>query len=158
MNSEFDSTYPNHLNGIISQDEFRESINRINHAFSSFKIYIIICWTVFALTIADGVVFFVIAGLVPSINYSITSGFYVLIGFGMALITFGSIFFGVGYYIIYAKRITRMRQAATKESMKYSSKSPIPCSWRLDSSRTPVGAYVHYNNRALGYNVSVIFL
>ena len=42
LKAEFDSTYPIHLNGIISQDEFRESIHRINRTFPSNKILIIL--------------------------------------------------------------------------------------------------------------------
>ncbi|CAF4636822.1 unnamed protein product, partial [Rotaria magnacalcarata] len=33
LKAEFDSTYPIHLNGIISQHEFQESIHKINFSF-----------------------------------------------------------------------------------------------------------------------------
>ncbi|CAF4367476.1 unnamed protein product, partial [Rotaria sordida] len=51
--AEFDSTYPVHLNGIISKDEFRKSINKINRIISSNK-NLIILTVAFALTIIIG--------------------------------------------------------------------------------------------------------
>ncbi len=153
MNVEFDSTYPIHLNGIISRDEFQESINKINHALLSFKHYLILIWIVFVLTLSGGITCCVVGGAIAGINHSVTSVFYVLIGVGTGLTTFGSVFFSIGYCFIYSQRITRMRQALAKESMKYSS---IPCSWRLDNLTVPFEGYSYYNNRSLGYNVSNI--
>jgi hypothetical protein len=154
LNIEFDSTYPIHLNGIISRDEFQESINRINHALVSFKTYLIITWVIFALTLGGGITCSVVGGTVAAINNSVTSVFYVLLAVGTGLTTFGSIFFAIGYCIIYSQRLARMRQAVARESVKYSSRSSIPCSWRLDTLTIPIGGYSFYNNRRPGYNVS----
>ncbi|CAF3468665.1 unnamed protein product [Rotaria socialis] len=131
LKAEFDSTYPIHLNGIISQHEFQESINKIN----------------------AGMIFFIIGGIanVNSREYR----FPVLIGVGIALTTFGSLFFAFGCCAVQWRRVARMRQAITEESMKYSSRSPIPCSWRLNISRTFVGGYGYYNNNHIIYHLVI---
>ncbi|CAM2721868.1 unnamed protein product [Rotaria socialis] len=152
LKAEFDSTYPIHLNGIISQHEFQESINKINGRISSNKILMIlgIC---FALCIIAGMIFFIIGGIanVNSREYR----FPVLIGVGIALTTFGSLFFAFGCCAVQWRRVARMRQAITEESMKYSSRSPIPCSWRLNISRTFVGGYGYYNNNHIIYHLVI---
>ncbi|CAM4824215.1 unnamed protein product [Rotaria magnacalcarata] len=122
LKAEFDSTYPIHLNGIISQHEFQESIHKINGRISANKILMIlgIC---FGLCMIAGIIFFIIGGItnVNSLQW---------------------------------RRVARMRQAVTEESMKYSSRSPIPCSWRLDISRTFVGSY-GYNNNHIIYHLVI---
>ncbi|CAF3730892.1 unnamed protein product [Rotaria sp. Silwood1] len=128
---EFDSTYPIHLNGIISQYEFQESIKKINR----------------------GIIFFIIGGT-TRIN-SRYKGFSVLIGVGIAFTTIGSIFFAFGCFAIQSRRIARMRQAIAEESMKYSSRSPIPCSWRLDTSRVWFQGYRYRHNNQLVYHLVI---
>jgi hypothetical protein len=48
-----------------------------------------------------------------------------------------------------------MREAITEESMKYSSRSLTPCSWRLETTRNYFGGYGN-NNTQLFYSVSII--
>ncbi|CAF3433384.1 unnamed protein product [Rotaria socialis] len=105
LKTEFDSTYPIHLN--------------------------------------VGTVLCVVGGLF--VVKSITT-FYILLSVGIVLTTFGSLFFDIGVCVMDAKRVARMRQAITEESIKYSSRSPTPCSRRLDTSRTLFGGYGYYNN------------
>jgi hypothetical protein len=153
-NFEFDSAYPIHLTGIINRDEFQESISRINRALLSFKTYLIITWVTFALSIGGGTASIIIGGAIAGANNSVTTVFYVLLGVGVGLTTFGSVFFSIAYCIVYSQRIARMRQAIAEESMKYSSRLSIPCSWRLENLILPWGGYSYYNNHSPGYNVS----
>ncbi|CAF3730881.1 unnamed protein product [Rotaria sp. Silwood1] len=143
LKAEYDSTYPIHLNGIISQYEFQESIKKINLTMSSNKTFIIFCWIIFALTLTIGTVCFAIGGVMATKSWTV---FYALLGIGIFMTTFGPIFFTIGLCVTYSKRATRIREAIAQESMKYSSRSPTPCSWRLDSSRTWFGPYGYYNN------------
>ncbi|CAF3067787.1 unnamed protein product [Rotaria sp. Silwood2] len=152
LTAEYDSTYPIHLNGIINQHEFQESIKRINLTLSSHKTFIIVCWIIFALTLIIGIGCFVIGGVMATKFWTV---FYVLLGLGIFLTTFGSIFFAIGFCVIYSKRALRMREAVAQESMKYSSRSPTPCSWRLDTSRTWFGPYGYNNNNQMFYQLAI---
>jgi hypothetical protein len=129
MKTEFDSAYPVHLNGIISQDEYQTSINRINGtkilADKSFTIRIIVSTVIltggFTLCSLSPI------GLVASINV-----FLALLGVGLAATILGLILLCIGIRIGY-RRTAHLRQVIAEESMKYSSRSPISCSWRLET-------------------------
>ena len=151
---EYDSTYPIHLSGIISQQEFQESINKINSIFPSLKTWKIICWIMFAATITSGTICCTIGGIMAVKSMTV---FYVLLGIGVTFTSFGSIGFSIGFCIIHSKGTARIRQAISKESMKYSTRSPIPCSWRLDTLRTLTIGYTNYNNYHMNYHVSTVF-
>ncbi len=153
MKAEFDSTYPVHLNGIISQDEYRESINRINRTITSNKILIILA-LIFSVSIIGGMILFIVGGVTRT--NSRTYGFPALFGVGIVVTTFGSIFFSIGCCIVQFRRATKIRQAIAQESMKYSSRSPIPCSWRLETARNYFGGYGNHHNSQLINCVSVI--
>lgn len=90
-----------------------------------------------------GTIFFIVGGIMAPKSFPV---FYVLLGCGIFITTFGSIFFSIAICIIYSKRSVRMRQTIAQESMKYSSRLPIPCSWRLDMSRAVIGTYAYNNN------------
>ncbi|CAF2750373.1 unnamed protein product [Rotaria sp. Silwood2] len=139
--SKFDSTYPIHLNGIISQEDFHESITRINRTISSNKILIFFS-IAFGLCIMGGII------VLHYLSYE-----YLKIG--IILIISGSILFGIGCYIIKLQHIRRMRHAIAKESIIYSSRSPIPCSWRLDTMTHFVGRYGIYRNNHLAYHLVI---
>ncbi|CAF2871636.1 unnamed protein product [Rotaria sp. Silwood2] len=150
--SEFDSTYPIHLNGIINQQEFRESINKINRRISSNKILII--FTIgFCLTIIIGIIFFIVGGI-TNIN-SGKHGFPVLIGVGIAITAIGPIVCACGCFMIQSRRLGRLQQAISEESIKYSSRSPIGCSWRLDTSRAWFRGYGYHHNTQLVYHLVI---
>ncbi len=57
-----------------------------------------------------------------------TYGIPPIMGAGIGLIIFKVIFVIVRLIIIIPRRRARMREAIAEESMKYSSRSPIPCS------------------------------
>lgn len=141
---EFDSTYPVHLNGIINQYEFQESMKKINLAFSYMKNFLIVAVVLFVFAMVVGTICFVVGGLMAVKSRLI---FYALLSTGVFLSTFGSIFFSIGIYLVNSKRMKRLRETIAEESMKYSMRSPTPCSWRLDVLRTWGGAYGSYNNR-----------
>ncbi|CAF1301046.1 unnamed protein product [Rotaria sp. Silwood1] len=138
--SKFDSTYPIHLNGIISKQDFHKSISRINRTISSNKILIFLS-IIFCVSIMGGII----------VLHHLSHEFLTI---GMILIISESILFGIGCYIIKLQRIIRMRHAIAEESMIYSSRSPIPCSWRLDTMTHFVGRYGIYRNNHLGYHSS----
>jgi uncharacterized membrane protein len=152
LKSELDSAYPIHLNGIISQQEYQESINKINRAISSNKIFLIV-GSIFCLSFIVGIILFIVGGVVAA--YSSTYK-YSLISFGIALTTIGSIFFSVACCFIQSRRTTKIRRAIAEESMKYSSRSPTPCSWRLDIIRNWAGGYGRHSNTQAAYNVSTL--
>jgi hypothetical protein len=155
MKAEFDSTYPIHLNGIISRDEYRQSINRINLPISSNRISLILAM-VFGLSIVIGMAFIIIGGATQ--DNSKTGQFPPLIGVAMALFAGGSMFILIGLCIIQFRRTARMREIIAEESMKYSSRSPIPCSWRLEITTHCFGGYEDDHNSRLVYHVSVFVL
>ncbi|CAF1337953.1 unnamed protein product [Rotaria sordida] len=150
--SEFDSTYPIHLNGIISQDEYRESIENINRATSSKK-GMLICGILSALCMIGGMVFFIV-GAVTLKNFRSYS-FPVLFDVGMGVFILGTITMSVGCCIIQIRRSTRIREAISKESMKYSTRSPTPCSWRLNIERIYRSAYHNRRNATLLYQLAI---
>jgi hypothetical protein len=152
MKVEFDSTYPVHLNGIISQNEFEESIHKINRTISSNK-SLMVLGAIFLLSIIGGTILFIVGG-VTQINSS-RYGFPAFYAAGVALTTFGSIFIGIGCCIVQFRRVNRMRQAVVEESRKYSSRSPTPCSWRLDTSTTYTGYYRNQHGQNLAYHVRI---
>jgi len=147
----FDSTYPTQLNGIISDDEFQQSINRINRKISSNK-SILLIGIVLGIGIIIGIILCIVGGITAV--FSPNFGFPPTIGVGISFFIFGPIFFCIGCYIVQSQRGVRMRQTIAEESMKYSSRSPISCSWRLENSRHPVGEYGHYDPNHLVDHVS----
>ncbi len=88
---EFDSKYPTYLNGIISQDEFRESINRINRIFTSHKLFII--FTIISAVILIGGIILLIFGTKSENNVN----YRTLIGSGILIIILGSMAFCLQY-------------------------------------------------------------
>jgi len=138
LKSEFDSTYPIHLNGIITRDEFQQSIHNINQAVPSRKA-LVICGLIFIVCIVGGMILFIGGGLTAG-RYR-TYGFPVLIIIGFGLFVLGMFFLSCGCYFVQSRRISRIRHAVANESMKYSTRSPTPCSWRLDVSRVWYGGY-----------------
>ncbi|CAF1412743.1 unnamed protein product [Adineta ricciae] len=130
--SGFDLTYPPQLNGIISQVEYQESIQNINNAFAS-KLVMLFSFLVLLICIIAGVALIIIGGLTASASHS--SGFSVLMGIGIGVLI-GSFLIAIIINVIlqYRERLNLRRTIAT-ESMKYTSKSPIPSSWRLHTRR-----------------------
>ncbi|CAF1145213.1 unnamed protein product [Rotaria sordida] len=152
LKAEFDSTYPIHLNGIISQDEFRESIHRINRTIPSNRILIIL-GIGFGLFVVGGMICFIVGGVTAVKSHR--NGFPPLVGVGIALITLGMMIFTIGCCIVQSQYTKRLRQAIAEESIKYSSRSTTPCSWRLDTSITWFGRYGYHNNRRVVYHLVI---
>ncbi|CAF0760513.1 unnamed protein product [Adineta steineri] len=80
--SEFDSTYPQRLHGIISFEEFRESIQNINQQISSRKPRLFVMLICILLVIAS-IVLFVVGGILA--KNSGTGGFPILIIIAMVV-------------------------------------------------------------------------
>ena len=98
-----------------------------------------------------GFIFFIGGGATVGIAGSTKYLFLVGVGFGLFLT--GMITFAVGCCVIQSKMVTRLQQAIAQESAKYSQRSPKPCSWRLDTTRTTAG--YHDNRRTyVSYHVS----
>jgi hypothetical protein len=144
---EFDSTYPIQLNGIIGQSEFRESIEKINRSsFSSGAMKAIII--IYILTILIPMLCFIFGRI--SADNSHVFGLPILAAVAMGVSIVGTIIFIIVVIIIRVRRVRRMREVITKESMKYSVRSPTPCSWRLETTTF----YERYENN--NYRVSIL--
>ena len=134
MNKEFDSAYPVHLNGIIHPDEFEESINNINRVINLKNTSVRHWMTFYSLFLAASIVFMIV-GIVLVIKSNVAYIALASIGFGL--------FCSMPFVLMYpATKINKYRkeqlpEAIAKESMKYSSRLPIPCNWRLDFSIDP---------------------
>jgi hypothetical protein len=152
LKSEFDSTYPIHLNGIIRPEEFQESIKNINQA-SFLKKSLIICGLIFIFCMVGGITLFIVGGILNLHNHS--SGLSVLIAVGIGLCVLGVLFICIACCGIRSQRRIRMQQAIANESMKYSTRSPTPCSWRLNVSRMWAGGYGRHGRIASLYQVSI---
>ncbi|UJR20351.1 hypothetical protein I4U23_023482 [Adineta vaga] len=134
--SGFDSTYPVQLNGIINPDEFQQSIETINRSISTRK-FMFVFLIIFIVCILAGMGLFIGGGL--SAVSSGKTGFPALIGVGMGIFVLGMIILIVGACILQARVSKRMRESVAAESAKYSARSPTPCSWRLDVTRSVAG-------------------
>ncbi|CAF1252026.1 unnamed protein product [Rotaria sp. Silwood1] len=169
LKAEFDSTYPIHLNGIISQNEFQESINKINRSVSQKKSLLILA-IVFCLSTVSGVILIIVGAIkhseshydgFPVLSGEITNSnshndrCSVLIGVGIGLGIIGMIFCAFGCLITQFPRVVRMRKVIAEESMKYASRSPIPCSWRLDTSSVWSQGYGYPRNNRLHYHLVI---
>ncbi len=122
-------TYPRDLDGIINQDEYRESIDKINPTVASnrgMKILVIVC-------ILISVVGIILIGVGRETASSDTSTddypVFTLIGFGLFFCV-GFIYL-IGYFVVNLLKIEHIEKAVAEESKKYSSRSPIACHWRL---------------------------
>ncbi len=87
-----DSIYSVHLNRIISQDEFRESMNRINYANSSSEILTILC--IFSTLDVIGGITLIITSIETTTKHGHNEHFYfVLVGIILFdIVEFSSIF------------------------------------------------------------------
>ncbi len=146
--AEFDSTYPIQLNGIIGQGEFVESIEKINHASFGRKaaiaiIIIYILSTIISMT-------FIIYGTTNEAD-SNAFGLPSLVAVGMGVSVVGTIVFIILADIIRLRRLRRMREVIAEESMKYSARSPTPCSWRLETT----GVFEANGNLRAGSHVNI---
>ncbi len=88
----------------------------------------------------------VIAGCLVSKSAS-QSNFIILLGTGVGVMGFASIFFPIGWCIIRMRRTTQMRKAIAEESKKYSTRSPTSCTWRLNVTTMRTG----YSSRNVIY-------
>jgi hypothetical protein len=116
-----------HLKGLISQDEFQGSIDRINRIITPNKILFILA-IIFIASIISGMIFIIVGGIIEA-NPDI-SGFITL----LVMTVLGLIMFGIGYYFMHAKQVTQIRQAIDEESIKYSLKLSVPCNWRFEKN------------------------
>lgn len=64
---------------------------------------------------------------------------------GMLAFVSAAVAITVAFFITHYKSMTRLRHALAEESQKYSSKSPIPCSWRLGTSKNFYKGYGNHH-------------
>jgi hypothetical protein len=81
-------------------------------------------------------------------------GFPPLLRMGMCLDMVATLSLILTLIILQFRGTERIQQVIAEESMKYSVRSPIPCSWRLEKTRYYFGGYGN-NNTELIYHVSV---
>ncbi|CAF0802753.1 unnamed protein product [Rotaria sp. Silwood1] len=74
-----------------------------------------------------------VGGITSIINGTHASHSAAFVGFGMTCL--GMICCAIGTCTMESRRLSRLKEAIAEESMKYSMRSPISCSWRLDTTR-----------------------
>ncbi|CAF0964499.1 unnamed protein product, partial [Didymodactylos carnosus] len=129
MKTEFDSTYPSSLNGIITSQDFYKSITHINRVLlppTLFRaaLYFIPLWMIV------GFLLFAITGVRAAVKHE--SGFPTIVVVGFVMWGTGIVLTGFGCVLIQSQRLQQLRKAVACESAKYSS-SEKPCTWRLDT-------------------------
>jgi hypothetical protein len=135
---EFDSTYPIHLNGIISESDFRESMEKINDAIPTSSPNIINA--VVSLLCCVVTPFLCIFG---GVSGSTSPGplymYFALLGVGVGVI--GCCILSCIFTTkIQTRHYIRLQKTIADESKKYTNRSPTPCSWRLNMTRTTSGS------------------
>jgi hypothetical protein len=81
-------------------------------------------------------------------------GFPVFLVIGCGVFGLGMLFLFFGCCILHSRQTTRIQQAVDRESAKYSMRSPIPCTWRLNVSEAWKGEY-DLRRTKLIYQVSI---
>ena len=155
MTSEFDSTYRIQLIGILSPDEFQESMKKINQTLISMNNLITICFLIFIFGL-PGALIFVMVQLVREDTSAPSAPSNIGVLFGSAIVLSILVFISMAIAIfIVPIGLKRTREVIAKESLKYRSRLPTPCHWRLengDSRYAPCPS-----NNILSYRVSIIF-
>jgi hypothetical protein len=124
----FESTYPFFLlRGIISRDEYEQSIGTINNRQSSWGHSCNICTACLCMPIASLIA---IIGLVST--QLIFQWFFCAVGFGLFFISF--LWFTLECSAVDAEYVKLLSEAIARESAKYSIRSPICCIWEFKTS------------------------
>lgn len=99
-----------------------------------------------------GTIFYVVGGVTAtsSDRYGF-SGFFIA---GIVLTTSGAVLFAIVSVLIQVRRVGQLRKAVAEESSKYSTRSPIPCSWRLETANRFFGRYSNRSRERLTGHVS----
>jgi hypothetical protein len=116
----FDTDYPARLNGIISEDEYLQSITNINRIDSPLKLCITFCGTLFVLP-AIGTLLLI--AILPNDN---TMVYFAV--FGVIILLLGPYTL---YMVLKEKHNRQRRKVIDEESAKYAMRSPTSCTWRL---------------------------
>jgi ACR3 family arsenite efflux pump ArsB len=138
----FDTKYPTELTGIINEGEFVEAIEKLNR-------------TIFSNRVKQAIIFQYLLSFVISIIFIIKGGSWVK-NVGLILFIFEPIFVFIFLFSIQYRQGKQMRAVVAGESKKYSTRSPIPCSWRLETTWIFIGCG-NANDEA-SYRVSITTL
>lgn len=130
--AEFNSTYPSQLEAIIEQTEFAESIENINRAISKRDSFIMLEWLPETCSLIG--IILTLAGVVIVLRY-ILLFIPLLIGVGCCILAFGLVIVVFGFCMIRADLSNQLQQTIARESAKYSTRTPTPCRWQLDTRR-----------------------
>ena len=145
---EFDSSYLNRLNGIISQNDFAESMTNINQFNTLKKAVHYLCRTVCNIfSSARWDCLWVAALHRAHRGYR----FLVFIGFGVLFLAMMAT--TVSCCFLQRKWFKQLQQAIANESVKYSNRSQMPCRWRLNTTR-PISGFHDKRNMYSAYYVS----
>lgn len=92
-----------------------------------------------------GMTLYIVGGVTASQSerYSFSPFF----GAGIGVTLVGSLTFSIGCCIIQYRRAVSLRKLVAEESMRYSTRLPIPCSWRLETATYFFGGYGNQRNR-----------
>jgi hypothetical protein len=108
---------PIHLHGIISSDEFRDSIDKINRANHSNRVLILLR-ILMSFTLISRIIF-LISGMIITVNDGHEHFYFIPIG--ILVMAIGGCFSMCLY-----RKINIQHDRRIRESMKYSSRLPIP--------------------------------
>lgn len=148
---EFESTYPAQLNGIISPEEYRQSIENINRHIPRPRSFII-AGVLSLLAILTGFIFIILGTVVTVAVQSINLP--VLTYVGAAAFPLGMIAGFVSCCVINCKNSAKLIKAVDEESSKYVNRSPVSCNWKIYTWRAHVNTVHHQRVARVAYYVS----
>lgn len=121
------------MNGIISPNEYNESIDKINQNFPSKKQYTIAILILTVITLVFTIIWATAEAKLKGtpLDYNATT-ITILVVFCLA-------FSMMVIFVLSMERAAKLRKTIAEESAKYSSRSPTPCGWRLETTRYFMG-------------------
>lgn len=126
--SQFDSDYPLRLTGIVSEAEFRQSIEAINRAFSN-GVVKVVCYILLPLFAVGGLILFLVGCVAAVKRYESVFLLSAIVGFCACVVV--ALLATATIAVIEVLEARRAKRAVAKESMKYLNRSPVVCRWRL---------------------------
>lgn len=112
---------------------------------------IVRCSVSFCVILLVGIILFILGGILSIAVRSSWFSLMILAGIVVLISSLISLF--CCSRSIESKRSNRVRETIRQESMKYSNRSPVPCSWKLETPRYHRSMYRRRRYAHLDYNV-----
>lgn len=119
----FDTAYPDELDGIISQDEFQESMTNINYKYAPLEHCIAAC--IILIIILSIRFYFLSLVLMKMPTQKNVDNVFIFVTIISLLIP------TVIYFIYSLEKDRQLKKVIQKESAKYATRSLIKCTWEL---------------------------